>query len=1157
MSAGTIEYILSVDTKKGKIAIRDIGDAFDNIGKQGKGGADKASNALDRIGNSAKSAEGKVGGLWKQFLGGQMAFRALEKGASWIEGFGTSVIETAGNFEVLRTQLDVVLGSAKKGGEYFEWIKAFSAKTPFQMEELTKATITMENFGINAKENLSILGDTSASLQIDMNELSQIMGKIFVKPNAQAEEMMQLIERGIPVTDILSKKLGITAGQVANIGNEGIRGQEVFHALMEGMVEKYGGAMEKFAAKWTGMVSTLKDNWSLFLNRVAESGVFEVVKQNLKGLLDKLTKWAEDGTLARYAKQISDTFVTIINTAKGIMTFLWDMRSIIAATAKILAGMWVVNKINAWAGAIQIASQKLLTMSTGASHFSGVMKGASGILGKIPAGLKKVGAVAGAAFAGWEIGKLIGEFTGLDKVIQKAGIRFADWLKLGKATAVTWGSHYESNMQVIDQIKSLGSELGVSSNKLRLHALAIADNEDAYSKLSPEAKKTVDRFAKLADVQEKVIETTKKTERAVGPVADLMHQYGLELDAAQKLYLDLNPEQKELNTIMNKYSVTAEKAQKIIKALNDAEERRKAALGGTILDVPKLSDAQNDLLLSMIPMPNIIDDTTDAMGKFKVELKPIPGTTKEWGLNWKDANEVIEFSQHVIDNLTKILGALGIELSAGLEGALQFGEGIAQIGAAISSGNLAGVVSGVTSAVSGLIKAIKGLFSGDGVGEAISRENAWMHLNDELRESLHKLAEEVGDTHTATSMMLSDIMDQSDVTVDNFDRWANRVKEIFIDLDNGFLSQKDFMTSMGSAWNSLVDEAQRLGTEGSTKMLEIIREMRNRGLEIKEITEYIDTQLRSGVNALQDYVSAGGENVAQYSSAFFESLKAEGKSLLEIVEIMGSNMPAGMKKFVEENRNVLEGISATQRMMEALGNTSNLTESSFSAAQQDAMNYYNQLRLNNVSHKQALEALAPLLGKQIWYAEQYGFELDDNTKRLIEQAEKQGLNLDNAIPAEERMVDALEMQQDLLQELVDIFDKRMPRAIGSTIDAYKGMNHQAALWADTGLPGGVSVKNRVPVDVMAAGGFDGYTTRPTVFMTSENYQRERVIIQNPSQMRNEPRSESYAIHVGALHVEGDVTPEALGKAGVQALRDNRHGFRDAIVRVVREQVSNG
>ena len=631
-------------------------------------------------------------------------------------------------------------------------------------------------------------------------------------------------------------------------------------------------------------------------------------------------------------------------------------------------------------------------------------------------------------------------------------------------------SHSKQTAESVEQIRSFGKELGITSGNLRKNALAIYNNEKAYKHLNPAAKKIVDEFAKQNGVYIKSIEITKKVNRETKETIKTKKELKKHIEYMDVAFLSQIDQLKLLNISLKMNGINLE------------------GLSINLQDVTKKTEDFELSMLSEIDKLNIASGAAQMMGLSLLGINiPMIDLGKETKVTaWESMNlaDKMQVVASAASALRGLLEELGIETGGTADGFVDLASGAATFAAAFAAKDIAGMIAGVTQALTGLLK----IFASHGIEKAIERENRWMKMNDDLKESLKKLAKEVGNTHTATSMMLVDIMEQSDITVDNFSKWANRVKEIFIDLDNHYISESEFMTTMGESWTKLVGEAQRLGTEGSTKMLEIIREMENRGMKIAEISEYRIAQLKGTAQALQDYALAGGKNVKEYSGVLLASLQAEGVSLSEIVDIMGSNLPAGLRKFVDENKNALDTISATKKMLEGLGNSAYLSQEIFNKLQGDIIRAYDSMTEGGKNQEQALRAVAPALAKELWYAEQYNYTLDDKTKKMIADAKAAGINIDNM-----KSQDQLNKEMaDNMQKLVDIMGDFV-KGIRAGTDALEdfGVAGKNIHFDPGDIPDYRSGKGGIPA--FAEGGHF-WVDKPTPIIVGENYRPEEVII---------------------------------------------------------------
>lgn len=69
-----------------------------------------------------------------------------------------------------------------------------------------------------------------------------------------------MAERGLPVYEILRDKLKLTSKEMENIGANGIKSGAAINALLTGLNERFGGAMEKQSKTLQGQWSNLVDN---------------------------------------------------------------------------------------------------------------------------------------------------------------------------------------------------------------------------------------------------------------------------------------------------------------------------------------------------------------------------------------------------------------------------------------------------------------------------------------------------------------------------------------------------------------------------------------------------------------------------------------------------------------------------------------------------------------------------------------------------------------------------------------------------------------------------------------------------------------------------------------------------------------------------------
>ena len=149
---------------------------------------------------------GMAAGLGKVRVGALAAVGGLVA----VGGALKSITDTGIMFEDLKDSLDTVFGGIEQGDKALQKIVEFAQTTPFQIEDATKAFISLKSSGIEpSMEMLQTFADT-ASTSIDQLGAFQAMVRLVQRSAAGGlglEEINQLDDRGIPATKILTEAL--------------------------------------------------------------------------------------------------------------------------------------------------------------------------------------------------------------------------------------------------------------------------------------------------------------------------------------------------------------------------------------------------------------------------------------------------------------------------------------------------------------------------------------------------------------------------------------------------------------------------------------------------------------------------------------------------------------------------------------------------------------------------------------------------------------------------------------------------------------------------------------------------------------------------------------------------------------------------------------
>jgi TP901 family phage tail tape measure protein len=223
-----------------------------------------------------------------------------------------------------------------------------------------------------------------------------------------------------------------------------------------------------------------------------------------------------------------------------------------------------------------------------------------------------------------------------------------------------------------------------------------------------------------------------------------------------------------------------------------------------------------------------------------------------------------------------------------------------------------------------------------------------------------------------------------------------------------------------------------------------------KGKEREDLLESLKFQKEELNKAVKDIKQNYG-SIEAYTMSFFSSLIAEGATFNQAIMQMGDQLDMIVKMthqtgaepgtelkelldfrdFLSQNKEVINRLDGMTQMMKSLGNVGHMTNKIFKQFEFDTQKIFDQLTsgaINAEDNIQALQAIAPQLGQLLWYSQQYGYELDENTKKLIAQAQAHGINMEQMIPAEDKMV-------ALLEKIVELFGGEIPYAVGKMVDS--------------------------------------------------------------------------------------------------------------------------
>ena len=251
--------------------------------------AQTASQNLQKMANSAGGAESALRNLTRAAVG----LVALDQLGNVAKG----ILETNRAMESLRAQLTAVTGSAVGSQRAFKFIQDFATSTPYEVEGLTKAFITLQNYGIKpTKQVMEAVTNQASKLGGEQQTLEGIvraLGQAYAKGKLQAEEMLQLAERGVPVYDLLSQVTGKNAAQLQEMAAKGELTRATIERLIAKMNEMASGANAAAMETLNGKISNLSDAWHQFEDALLNDKSEGIIKSIVDGITSQINKMTQ------------------------------------------------------------------------------------------------------------------------------------------------------------------------------------------------------------------------------------------------------------------------------------------------------------------------------------------------------------------------------------------------------------------------------------------------------------------------------------------------------------------------------------------------------------------------------------------------------------------------------------------------------------------------------------------------------------------------------------------------------------------------------------------------------------------------------------------------------------------------------------------------
>lgn len=287
----------------------------------------KAESGLQSLGQKVQS----FGQSFAQGLGVGAGVAAFQAGIGLMTGsFGAlkgSVIDFNQQLDQSRAVFARYFdGNTQVAEQFLNTLKGFAATTPFEFKDLSQLAIRLQNANTNANDiipTIKAIGNAaSASGSLGQESLGRIttaLTQMQMKGKVTGEEMLQLVEAGVPAWNLLAEATGKPIPVLQEMASKGQLSADVMIAAFRGAYENVG-LMEGASKSLEGALSTIRDVGTQAFADIGRS-VFELATGGANALATFLS---------------SEQFQAWANAARvGVESVVVGVRSLLESLAPV------------------------------------------------------------------------------------------------------------------------------------------------------------------------------------------------------------------------------------------------------------------------------------------------------------------------------------------------------------------------------------------------------------------------------------------------------------------------------------------------------------------------------------------------------------------------------------------------------------------------------------------------------------------------------------------------------------------------------------------------------------------------------------------------------------------------------------------------------
>lgn len=266
------------------------------------------------------------------------AVGAIRDATSALWNFNTAL-------DYMQVTYSALFGSADLAKDFMSVLQEHSIETIFDYQSLADASKKLLAYGIEYKnlmfimEGLTNLGAMSGD-SAALDRIALALGQIYTKGKLSAEEMRQLANAYIPITEILQEKFGLTGEELKRVGELNIPAADVINAIVDYANENFGSVGDAAMHTITGLQNRIVDTL-----KVVGASMMQPLTTAYKSFLAYVSSGLESIRTAYETGGVGGVFEFLVpdpGTQKVIRQFLANIHNLLMSLASVGA---VVGKV--------------------------------------------------------------------------------------------------------------------------------------------------------------------------------------------------------------------------------------------------------------------------------------------------------------------------------------------------------------------------------------------------------------------------------------------------------------------------------------------------------------------------------------------------------------------------------------------------------------------------------------------------------------------------------------------------------------------------------------------------------------------------------------------------------------------------------------------